>query len=98
MIKGREVRERLKGKVNNELIYIIEAIAEDSAVVREENLKLAKLVDELIDNYTQLAIGFGNLSTTPAVQQHLAELQKKHKAQEALNSIRKGDKTDGMDS
>jgi hypothetical protein len=53
-MRAREVRERLKGKVDPNIIAILEALCEDNNVQREQLLSLAEIVDGLINQNAQL--------------------------------------------
>lgn len=97
-VRAREIRERLRGKVEPELLVILEAMAEDYGTQQQEILRLATMLDEMIDNYINLAGALSAISDAPAVQYHLNKLkQEQQKATASIESVRKGDKH-GLDS
>ena len=53
-MRAREVRERLRGKIEPDVMYVLEALAEDNAVLREQILTTAQVVDEIINQLGQL--------------------------------------------
>lgn len=55
-MKAREVRERLKGKCDPEIIICIEGIAEVLSVQKQEISTLAEMLDKTIDLTMQLGV------------------------------------------
>ncbi len=55
-MKGREVRERLKGKCDPEIITCIAGIAESLSAQQQEIMALAELLDKTIDLTMQLGV------------------------------------------
>ncbi len=54
MIKGREVREQLKDKVDPVVIHVVAELAEQQGVLREQLSMMALQHDQLIDIVTQM--------------------------------------------
>ena len=57
-MKAREVRERLQGKVDPKVLYVLEALAEQQSVIREQLLQLATMftaIQDLIANNITIA-------------------------------------------
>lgn len=55
MMKAREVRERLKGKIDPDVSRVIEALCEDNSQLRSQIYELAELVNQFTD-HVQVAI------------------------------------------
>jgi hypothetical protein len=58
MLKAREVRERLQGRVDPQVSYCIEALAEQQHVMSQKLVELAGMFDQLVnlmDGMTQIA-------------------------------------------
>lgn len=53
-MKAREVRERLKGRADPELIHVCEALAENQSAQKQEIMALANALDKLTDLLLQL--------------------------------------------
>jgi len=53
-MRARDVNERLKGKVDPIQLAVLEGIAEDNSVLRQQILSLAEIVDGLINQNAQL--------------------------------------------
>ena len=53
-MKGREVRERLNGKCDPEIIICIAGIAESLSAQQQEIMTMARMVDHLTDILMQL--------------------------------------------
>ena len=45
MLRGREIIEELRGRVDPRLVNILTKMAEDNAVTRDQNLIMAKMID-----------------------------------------------------
>lgn len=48
-LTGRAVRERLKGKVDPEVLFVCESLAEYQGVLYQQGMELAQLVDKITD-------------------------------------------------
>jgi len=53
-MKAREIRERLKGKLDFEVLYVLEELVEQNNVLHEQMLTLAQYVDQVINITTDL--------------------------------------------
>ena len=53
-MKAREIRERLQGKVEPELMFCMEALAENSSAQAEEVMAMAQMMNSLTDILMQL--------------------------------------------
>lgn len=53
-MKAREIRERLKGKIEPELLHCMEELAEHQSAQAQEIKMLAELLDKLTDLLLQL--------------------------------------------
>jgi hypothetical protein len=53
-MRAREVNERLSGKVDPIQLAVLEGLAEDNSVLRQQILSLAEIVDGLINQNAQL--------------------------------------------
>ena len=65
MIKAREVRERLKGKIDPEVLFVLESLAEADSVHQLEMHALAQLTDQITD--IVMAMGAVNEAVKNAV-------------------------------
>lgn len=64
-MRAREVRERLKGKVDPQVSFCIEALAERQSVISEEMLVMAQHIDQmanLLSNFVQVAENMQNVA------------------------------------
>lgn len=48
-LKAREVRERCKGRVDPQVMYCLEALAEQQGVIKQELMELAKGFDQVLN-------------------------------------------------
>jgi hypothetical protein len=53
-MKAREVRARLQGKCDPEIIFCLEAIAENSSAQAQEIMAMAQMLNDLTDILMQL--------------------------------------------
>lgn len=65
MIKAREVRERLKGKIDPEALFVLESLAEADSIHQLEMHSLAQLIDQITD--IVMAMGAVNEAVKNAV-------------------------------
>jgi arginine decarboxylase-like protein len=65
VIKAREVRERLKGKLDPEILHVLEALAEADSIHQLEMHSLAQLIDQITD--IVMAMGAVNEAVKNAV-------------------------------
>jgi len=57
-MKAREIRERLAGKIDPQVLYCLESIAEQQNVLREQLMTMAMNVDQVINivsDFSQIA-------------------------------------------
>ena len=60
-MKAREVRELLRGKIDPAVSSVIEALAEDISVQKEQLLQLATMYDGIINMNAQIVDIAGNM-------------------------------------
>ena len=60
---AREVRERLRGKVDPGLLYVLEALAEQDQVFREQLMTAAETINQIVKNIEHLININTNLKT-----------------------------------
>lgn len=62
-MRAREIRERLKGKCEPNVMYCLEALAEQQVVIQQQLLECAQAVDQMsniITDFTQVATNMKN--------------------------------------
>ena len=62
-IKAREIRERLKGRITPELSTVLEALAEEQSVVRQQQLDTAQAIDKITDIVMQFTTVAENMKS-----------------------------------
>ena len=55
-MKAREIRERLRGKVDPELLRVLEALGEHVSAQRQETMVLAEMQNKCIDLIMSLGV------------------------------------------
>lgn len=55
LIKARDVRRILKGKVDPDALHVLEALAEQYTLMAQEITAMSQLLDQLINTQSQLA-------------------------------------------
>lgn len=66
-LRARDVRERLKGKCDPQIMYCIEALAEQQSAIRHEMVTMAKMLSQMADivsNFTRVAENMKNTVET----------------------------------
>ncbi len=63
-MKAREVRERLKGRIDPEALHVIEALAEQQSVFRQQLLELAMQLDSMVNIIAQFTVVAENMKNT----------------------------------
>ena len=53
-VKARDIRRQLQGKLDPEVLHILEALAEDASVQKQRLVMMAQLVSTLIDRVNDL--------------------------------------------
>lgn len=48
-LHAREVRERLKGKIDPQVMYVLEALAEDNSKFKQQLVQMAQDLDKMTD-------------------------------------------------
>ncbi len=59
MLRAREVRDRCKGRVDPQVMYCLEALAEQQGVMRQQLTELAEITDQTINAVNNLAGALG---------------------------------------
>ena len=57
-LHAREVRERLRGRVDPQLLYVLEALAEDNSKFKQQLIQFAQDLDQMsniMHNFLQVA-------------------------------------------
>lgn len=68
-MKAREVRERLNGKCEREVMYCMEALAERQSVLQQEIMELASQMDIMVNILNQLTqVGVEMKNTVDALK------------------------------
>ena len=70
-ILAREIRERCKGRIDEQVMYCLEALAENQGVIRQQVMDLALLLDgmsTIITDFTHVA---SNMKTAIERMQHM---------------------------
>ena len=63
-MKAREIRERLQGKIEPQVLYVLEALAEQQNVLREQLMTMAMQQDEVINIVGQFSQVAANMKHT----------------------------------
>lgn len=66
-VKAREIRERLRGRVDPEVLFVLEQLAEHQNVLREQIMELAQSVDgciNILNQVTQIAVNMKQVTDT----------------------------------
>ncbi len=59
MLLAREVRDRCKGRIDTEVMYCLEALAEQQGVMRQQINDVAQTLDQTINAVSNLASALG---------------------------------------
>ena len=49
MIRARDIRDRLKGRVDEQVMYCFEALAENQSAMRQQTMELASQMNQMAD-------------------------------------------------
>ena len=63
-IKAREIRERLKGKCDEGIIFCLCALAEDNSVLRQQLVEVAQSIDKMAEINDMMIQVAGNMKST----------------------------------
>ena len=66
-LRARDVRDRLKDKCDPQVLYCIEALAEQQSAIRHEMVVMAKTISQMADivsNFTRVAENMKNTVET----------------------------------
>jgi division protein CdvB (Snf7/Vps24/ESCRT-III family) len=63
-LHAREVRERLKGKVDPQLMYVLEALAEDNSKFKQQLVQFAQDLDQMTTIMQQIVQVGENMKST----------------------------------
>ncbi len=55
-MKAREVRERLKGRCDEQVLFVLEALAEHQGAQKQEIMALAQIIDQVTDLVMQMGV------------------------------------------
>ena len=70
-MKAREVRERLRGKCDEQVLFVLEALAESLGAQKDEIMALAQLLDQVTDLIMQMGV------VTESMKNAVEEMQKR---------------------
>ncbi len=59
MLLAREVRDRCKGRVDNQVMYCMEALAEQQGVMRQQMQEIGRILDGITNTINDLAGALG---------------------------------------
>lgn len=60
-MKAREVRERLRGRCDEQVLFVLEALAESLGAQRDEIMAMAALFDQMTDLIMQMGVVTENM-------------------------------------
>jgi len=70
-ILAREIRERCKGRVDEQVMYCMEAMAEHLGVLKQQITELAMMLDQQTNILTDLTVVAGNMKSVVDRVKHL---------------------------
>ena len=71
ILNAREIRDRLKGRVDQQVMYVLEALAEQQGVLRQQMRELAMMMDAQTNIITNMVTVAEHMKTVTDRLKHM---------------------------